>query len=101
MVAILRQAAAEYGEGVKDGNLAELHEYQDAWGFVEVVRDQAAYMAGEEDAAEKAFGEKTLAALDAAREALPDVSPEGRTLGDAAALHAAVAAVELAAYQLR
>ncbi|MCB2127197.1 MAG: hypothetical protein H6897_06070 [Rhodobacteraceae bacterium] len=101
MVAILRQAADEYGDGVKDGGVTELQEYQDAWGFLEAVRDQAAHMAGEEDAAKKTFGEKTLAALDTAREALPDVSPEGRTLGDASALHAAVATVELAAYQLR
>lgn len=101
MVAILRQAADEYGAGVKDGNVAALHEYQDAWGFVEVVRAQAEHMAGEDDAAEKAFGQKALAALDEARVALPDVSPEGRTLGDASALHAAAATVELAAYRLK
>ncbi|WP_347312443.1 hypothetical protein [Defluviimonas sp. SAOS-178_SWC] len=101
MVAILRHAADEYGEGVKDGKIAELHEYQDAWGFVEVVRAQAAHMAGEDDAAEKAFGETAVAALDEARVALPDVSPEGKTLGDPSALFAAIATIELAAYKLK
>ncbi|MCB2116723.1 MAG: hypothetical protein KDE00_10605 [Rhodobacteraceae bacterium] len=101
MVAILRTAADEYGIGVKDGAIAELHEYQDAWGFVETVRTQAEHMAGEEDAAEKAFGSAALAALDEAAEALPGVDPAGKTLGDPAALLAAVAKVELAAYKLR
>ncbi|OYX44966.1 MAG: hypothetical protein B7Z02_02700 [Rhodobacterales bacterium 32-67-9] len=101
MVAILRQAADEYAEGVKDGTVTELHEYQDAWGFVEVAREQAVHMAGEDDAVEKAFGEKAVAALDEAREALPDVSPEGKTLGDASILHSAAAKIELAAYKLK
>jgi hypothetical protein len=101
MVEILRQAADDYDEGVKDGKIAEREDYQDAWGFVEVVRAQAEHMAGEDDATEKAFGDKALAALDEARAALPDVSPEGKALGDAAALHVAAATIELAAYKLK
>lgn len=101
IVAILRQAADEYGEGVSNGKVTLLHEYQDAWGFVEVVRAQAAHMAGEDDAAEKAFGEKALAALDEAGAALPDVSPEGKAVGATAILHAVAAKIELAAYKLK
>ncbi len=101
MVAVLRRAADEYGDAVTGGKVAEPEEYQDAWGFVEVARAQAAHMAGEDDAVEKAFGEKALAALDEARESLPDVSPEGLTLGDASILHAAAAKIELAAYKLK
>lgn len=101
VVALLRTAAEEYGVGVKEGKVVELHEYQDAWGFVEVARAQAEHMAGEADEAEKAFGQATLAAIDEARMALPDVSPEGRTLGDAATLSVAAATAELAAYKLK
>lgn len=101
IVAILRQAADEYAIGVKDGKIVELHEYQDAWGFVETSRALLTHMAGEEDAKEKAFGEKSLAALDEAAVALPSVLPAEGTLGDATALNAAAATVELAAYKLK
>ncbi len=101
IVAMVRQAADEYEEGVKDGKVAELHEYQDAWGFVEVARDLLTHMAGENDAAEKAFGEKALTALGEAAPALPGVSPEGKDLGDASMLYAAAASIELAAYKLK
>lgn len=101
MVAILRRAAEAYEAAVSGGAVTDPEEYQEAWGFVETVRAQAGHMANEDDAAEKAFGETALAALDAAREALPDVSPEGRTPGDASILHAAAARIELAAYRLK
>lgn len=101
MVAILRRAADAYGDAVTDGKVAEPEDYQEAWGFVEAARAQAAQMAGEDDAAEKTFGETALAALDEAREALPDIAPEGLTPGDASILHAAAAKIELAAYKLK
>ncbi|WP_413872252.1 hypothetical protein [Albidovulum sp.] len=101
IVAILRKAADDHAEGVRDGRLAEPGEYQEAWGLAEVARRLAGKMAAEDDAAEKAFGEKTLAALDAARPALPDVAPEAAPPGDASALFAAAATAELAAYRLK
>ena len=101
IVAILRKAAEDHAEGVKDGQIAEPGEYQEAWGLAEVARRLAGKMAAEDDAAEKAFGEKTLAALDAARPALPDVAPEAAPPGDASALFAAAATAELAAYRLK
>lgn len=101
IVAILQQAASEYGIGVKDGKVVELHEYQDAWGFVETARALLTHMAGEDDAKEKAFGTKSLAALAEAEAALPGVSPTGAPLGDASVLYGAAASVELAAYRLK
>ncbi len=47
IVAILRKAAEDYAEGVKDGSLAEPGEYQEAWGLAEVARGLAARMAAE------------------------------------------------------
>ena len=101
IVKIVTQAADEYALGVKDGMVAELHEYQDAWGFVEIARALLTHMAGEDDAAEKAFGEKALAALDEAAPALPGITPEGKPLSEASALYAAAASIELAAYKLK
>ena len=37
IVSILREAAAEYALGVVDGQLENVHEYQDAYGFVQVA----------------------------------------------------------------
>jgi hypothetical protein len=101
IVRIVTTAAEEYALGVQDGTVAELHEYHDAWGFVEVARALLTHMAGEDDAAEKAFGENSLAALADLAPALPGVSPEGKTLGDASALYGAAASIELAAYKLK
>lgn len=101
IVAILRKAAEDYAESVKDGSLAGPGEYQEAWGLAEVARGLAARMAAEEDTAERAFGEKTLAALDAVRAALPEVAPQAAPAGDASALFAAAATAELAAYRLK
>lgn len=101
MLALVRTAADEYGEGVADGAVKELHEYQDAWGFVQVARTMAEHMAAESAAGEKAFGAKALSALDEIAPALPGVSPEGRSLGDAGMVLAAAAKIELAAYGLK
>lgn len=101
IVRILTTAADEYALGVTDGKAVELHEYQDAWGFVEVARALLTHMAGEDDAAEKAFGQKSLAALAETSAALPGVAPGDQTLGEASALYAAAAAIELAAYKLK
>ena len=43
-------AAEEYGEGVVDGKLLELHEYQDAWGFLQIAQDYAKSLTASQDA---------------------------------------------------
>ena len=101
VLGLVRVAAEEYHIGIVDGAVSSLHEYQDAWGFIQVARSVAEQMAGEDDVAEKAFGEKALAALDEVAPALPGVSPEGKPLGDAGMLLAAAAKIELAAYTLK
>ena len=101
VLGLVRVAAEEYHIGIVDGAVSNLHEYQDAWGFVQVARSVAEQMAGEDDVAERAFGEKALAALDEVAPALPGVSPEGKPLGDAGMLLAAAAKIELAAYALK
>ncbi|MGB3315798.1 MAG: hypothetical protein WBB85_15430 [Albidovulum sp.] len=101
VLGLVRIAAEEYHIGIVDGAVSNLHEYQDAWGFVQVARAVAEHMADEDDEAENAFGEKALAALAETDAALPGVSPEGKPLGDAGMLLAAAAKIELAAYALK
>ena len=83
-----------------NGAIAELHEYQDAWGFLQTARALAAHMAGEADAAEKSFGETALAAIDDTAPGFPSIAPESAFGGDASLIHVAAAKVELAAYKL-
>jgi hypothetical protein len=98
---LVRKAAEEYGEGVKDGTVAELHEYQDAWGFVQAAGAAVDRLAASEDAAVKEAAAKARAALDELAPALPGVVPEGKIAGDAGLLSAAAAKIELAAYGLK
>jgi hypothetical protein len=63
MTLVLRTAAEEYGIGVIDGEISNLHEYQDAHGFVQTVKVQAELLAGSSDAATAAAGAAILAAL--------------------------------------
>lgn len=101
IAALVHQAGEEYGVGVVDGALADAHEYQDAWGFVQVARALADHMAGEDDEKEKAFGQAAQAALAALDPAFPGVMPDGVIAGDAGLVLSAAATIELAAYGLR
>lgn len=38
---LLHHAREEYAVGVRDGRIADLHEYQDAWGFAQTALDRA------------------------------------------------------------
>lgn len=98
---LLRVAADEYGEGVKAGTIAELHEYQDAWGFVATARIWAAELGESTEQAVQAVGTKSVAAIDGLAAFLPEVSPQAALPADDGALLAVAAQVELAAYALR
>lgn len=95
--ALMRTAAEEYAIGIVDGAVANLHEYQDAWGFVQVAKDQVAKLAGTSPEAAAAM-EEALAPTDAI---FPGLVPEGAVEGDAAVLLGAAARIELAGLQLR
>lgn len=101
LVHLIRKAGDEWSEGVKDGAIAELHEYQDAWGFTQAARARATALAASADANVKAAAEATLAALDELAPALPAVLPEGAIGGDPSLFAAAAAKIELAAYKVK
>ncbi|GAD54152.1 hypothetical protein [Limimaricola cinnabarinus] len=100
---VLRIAAEEYEIGIVDGEISNLHEYQDAMGFTEMVRARAEDLAGSEDAAHAEAAVAVLDALDAAAPAFAaGFVPEGPLGAEAKAslLYAAAARTELAALQV-
>ena len=60
VVALVRIAADEYSIGVVDGALANLHEYQDSWGFVQVAMARLTGLEGSADPAVAAAATKAL-----------------------------------------
>lgn len=94
--ALLREAAEEYEVGVVGGMVAELHEYQDAWGFTQVAAAQAAAMAAVAPEASASM----VAAIAQTDAIFPGLVPEGPVAGEAAVLLGAAARVELVAGSL-
>lgn len=98
---VVLKAGTEWSEGVVDGAIVELHEYQDAWGFIQAARAHAAVLAKSGDANVAAAAEATLTALADLDEALPAVLPEGAIGGDSSLFAATAARIELAAFKVK
>ena len=98
---ITRTAAEEYVIGVVDGQIAELHEYQDAWGFIQTVRARAAGLAESEDDAVAAAAAKIATALTDAETAFAGLAPEGAAPGTADILFGAAAQIEFAVLAIK
>ncbi|MGB0514433.1 MAG: hypothetical protein ACPGJE_06305, partial [Wenzhouxiangellaceae bacterium] len=94
-----RTAAEEYAIGVIDGRLDNAHEYQDAWGFVQVARLRLDAMSGADGEESRAI-ERASTALAGLDRLWPGLAPEGGIDGDASLLHGAAARIELAARSL-
>lgn len=101
MVRMTRTAAEEYAVGVTDGQITDLHEYQDAWGFLQVVRQRAETLAASDDANVAAAARTALDALAEADAAFGPIVPDGAVPGGADLLFGAAARIELAALTLR
>ncbi len=99
-VELVKVAAEEYGIGVKDGKLANAHEYQDAYGFVQIAGrelEQASGSGGAEAKEVIAEMRKQLATL---TPAWPSLVPPDSLETDASLLYGAAARMELAANRL-
>jgi hypothetical protein len=97
---LIRTAADEYGIGVVDGALANLHEYQDAWGFLQIARARLEMLATDADPALATAATAALSALTATEANFPDILASG-PLGHADVIYGAAARVELAALTLQ
>ena len=97
---VVREAGAEFAEGVKDGKVVNTHEYQDAYGFVAAGKRLI-------DGAQPTTAEQKKA-VEQARQALNKLDGSWPTLtGDrpvtttAASVHAVASQIELAAASLK
>ena len=74
---LLGTASDEYLIGVIDGEIDNLHEYQDAWGFVQIAKDYAGSpaLAGSAEAIAAAGRIQDL--LDSLDGLWPSLAPEG------------------------
>jgi hypothetical protein len=93
---LVRAAASEYAIGVKDGKIDNLHEYQDAWGFVEAAKLLLEGLSAEERADHPDEIAKIKAELDGLSGLWPDLAGKQPVSGKAEVLHAAAARIEIA-----
>jgi len=94
---MIRTAADEYAIGVKSGEIVNVHEYQDAYGFTEIAierLDRLSEAQQQEAASDIARTKELLLEL---RTLWPTVNPQGTVEGDASALYGAAARIELRA----
>ena len=96
LVLMTRTAAEEYAIGVVDGQIGNLHEYQDAWGFVQAVRARATELANSPDASVAAAALKVTETLTPVDAIFAGLAPEGAVPGTADVLFGAAAQMEFA-----
>jgi hypothetical protein len=95
---LVRTAAEEYEIAIKDGRVADPHEYQDAWGFVQAAKAQ---MAGLSQADRQRLGQDfdgITDELDGLDHAWPSIVPPDSVTTDAALLFASADRIERAAH---
>jgi hypothetical protein len=94
---MVRTAADEYAIGVKNGDVVNVHEYQDAYGFTEIAIERLDAINSEQQELAKDDIANTRQWLLELRELWPTVDPKGKLQGDASHLYGAAARIELAA----
>lgn len=94
---MIRTAADEYAIGVKKGDIVNVHEYQDAYGFTEIAIERLERLTDEQkkQAADDIAKSKEL--LLQLRTLWPTVNPQGKVEGEAASLYGTAARIELMA----
>lgn len=98
---LVRTAAAEYAVGVKGGKIVNAHEYQDAWGFVQVaIRLIESAPADQREKNASQFAAARQQVLDL-KKAWADIQGKQSVSEDSTLLAAAAARIELAALSIR
>jgi hypothetical protein len=91
-------AAEEYDVAIADdGSIANLHEYQDSWGFLRTIERQATSLAESGDETIRSSAEEILAQVEAAGEAYGTLQGEDIPSADPSIVFGAAARMELAA----
>jgi len=99
IVAVLRTAGEEYALGVVDGQIENVHEFQDAWGFTQVAGQRLASLNPSSDAEQVAV-QRASDLVDDLQSLWPSLAPEESVQGRSSALYGAAARIELLAYGL-
>ncbi|SLN52988.1 hypothetical protein [Roseisalinus antarcticus] len=100
LAALLRVAGDEYTVAVNGGEISNLHEYQDSWGFVQVVEAELRQLTRNDDEALAAAGANGLDYLGQTEAAFGDLQGRGEIALDPSLLYVAAARVELEALGL-
>ncbi|PZX12491.1 hypothetical protein LX81_03595 [Palleronia aestuarii] len=100
LIDLTRVAGEEYTVAVEGGQLSNLHEYQDSWGFLRVVETEAREMANSEDALVAEVGRSLLEQVEATGAAFGDLQGEGAFEMDPSIIYGAAARMDLASSQL-
>ena len=98
---LTRIAAAEYADGTKGGEISNLHEYQDSWGFLRTVEAEAKTYAASTDASIAKAGQAILEQVRGLDSAFGDIQGQGDMTMDSTLLYAAAARIELAALTVK
>lgn len=101
LIALTRVAGDEYTVATEGGKLANLHEYQDSWGFLQVVRDRLSGMTGDSDADVAKAAKKMLDAVKGTDAVYGDLQGQGDFEMDPGVIFGAAARMEFAAVRLK
>jgi hypothetical protein len=100
LVALTRTAGDEYTVAVAGGEISNLHEYQDSWGFLRVVETEAQQMAESGDLAIAGVGEGLLDHVAKTLAAYGNIQGEGDFEMDPSILYGAAARMDIVALEL-
>lgn len=94
---LTRIAADEYTVAVEGGEVSNLHEYQDSWGFLRVVEEEAGQLAESDDAAVAEAAATIVEQVGETGKAYGDIQGSGDFELDPSILYGAASRMELAA----
>lgn len=100
LIALTRVAGDEYKVAVAGGEVSNLHEYQDSWGFLRTIEHEAREMAESDDPAVADVGAAILEQVEATGAAYGDLQGEGSFRMEPSILYGAAARMDLAANAL-
>lgn len=98
---LVRDAAEDYEVGVTDGAVTDLHEYQDAWGYIQASRRMAEALFTSNDARVLKAAQTALDAITDTDEVFAGVTPEGSLPDGADVIYGAAARIEFSALALK
>lgn len=94
---MLLVAGEEYDIGVKQGEIVNVHEFQDAYGFTRMALARLDRLSAEQQANHATAIAEVREILQSLPELWPTITPTGRIEGDSSHLYGAAARIELAA----